>query len=65
MTTGYHHAFIDPVAAGYLVTFMVSDGVTLYISITLHNRQMQPVAQLLTIRHKYAGGIDVEMRGSA
>lgn len=25
MTSAYHRAFIDPVPAGYLVTFMVSD----------------------------------------
>ena len=64
MSTGYHRAFIDPVTAGYLVTFLVSDGVTLRLQIWLYNRNMEPKEQLLNIRHTYqSGGLSVEMSG--
>ncbi len=63
MTSGYHRAFIDPVASGYLVTFLVSDGVVLLVMIWRYNRDMQPIEQLLNIRHVYGGGVSVEMMG--
>jgi hypothetical protein len=63
MTSGYHRAFIDPVPAGYLVTLLVSDGVVLTLQIWRYNRDVQPVEQLLAIRHVYGGGVSVEMSG--
>lgn len=49
----YHRAFVDPVKAGYLVSFLVSDGVTLLVQIWLYNRDMTPKEQVLNIRHTY------------
>jgi hypothetical protein len=63
MTSGYHRAFIDPVASGYLVTLLVSDGVVLTVQIWRYNRDVQPVEQLLAIRHVYGSGVSVEMMG--
>jgi hypothetical protein len=61
VTTGYHRAFIDPVRAGYLLTMMVSDGVTLVIEMWLYSKAMKPVEQILSIRHTYGGSVNVEM----
>lgn len=60
----YHRAFIDPVKAGYLVTFLVSDGVTLLVQIWLYSQDMQPREKVLNIRHTYkSGALNVEMNG--
>ena len=62
--SGYHRAFVDPVPAGYLVTFLVSDGVTLRLQIWLYNRDMTPKEQLLAIRHTYqSGALSMETSG--
>ena len=62
--TGYHHVFVDPVPAGYLVSFLVSDGVTLTVQIWLYIRDMTPKEQVLNIRHTYkSGAMAVEMNG--
>lgn len=61
---GYHRAFIDPVSAGYLVSFLVSDGVTLTVQVWLYRRDMTPKECLLNIRHTYkSGAISMEMSG--
>lgn len=60
MSDGYRHAFLDPIASGFLVTLMHSDGITLSIAMWRFDGSMRPVGQLLNIVHQYSGVTTIE-----